>query len=954
MRHEIEMAYRPSQGLIISTSIILFLIGAFILVLPEIVRHAAVNRLESFFTVPVSIGDIDVNLFSGRAQIENLVIGTDNKPRPMLSLPAATIEFSHRALLRGEIDFADIVLQHPELLIERLGPDSYNIVKALRLWDETPQDNQNGGVALSISRLEVQSGQIVFIDHTKKPDYKLTLSSLNFTAGPISTLPQANVTPTTFNAGVRIGDGSITLEGSTKQLRQPKAMELKAEISNVELQTFYVYLPYGGRLNLKNSVLNGQARYVNTAGEEKTAEHYLDADLKIGGAGLMAAVAARPIFEVSGLTARNIHVDFLKNRAVVGALAIEEPYLLVARDSAGFNFHQLLPNSKTPDPDKPSGNGAAGNQMPVIIERVETENGAIEFVDQTVNPNVNSLFQDLQLVVKDMQVSPNFAAAQIEGEARLGEGSLKVTGSFSDQSSDGQFTIAGASLPFQPFRGYLDQLFSSANSSGKRLGGELKLAFDPTKSGEAGVEITGNLQGEDMALRFPDQKNPFLTTQRLGVDLRTIRFGPNPRVDIDEIKFAGANLSVLRNKDGELNLTQLWASDEKQNTEPPQKKDESANETGTTVAIRLISVDKSNIAIMDASVSPNYKTRLSGVSGKLNDLRPKARRAELKLQGVLGDSAKLSLSGWFTPYSKETNMQFEGTVRSYALPPLNPYATEYVSHRIQRGQITMDVKYTMTEGRVKAVADVVLRQVRVGERTGDEFIRRVGIPLDLAVALLEDINGIIDLQFAMTGERGFRLNIASLIWEAVRNSVVSAITAPFRLIGNILTFGGRVGKIRIDPISFEPGTREIATAAAQQLAELAELLNKKPRLELKIVGATSRAERDALKQNKFWEMLDWTKAEDYQKALIQLYRKMGGITEPSAPLAPSAERSLESFVFDRIEIDDAELVELTRDRAEIVKERLVERGVDPERLVTAVNENVASGSEAAVEIELVS
>lgn len=953
MGHEIKMAYRPSRRLIISTSIILFLIGAFILVLPEIVRRVAVDRLESFLTVPVSIGDIDVNLFSGHAQIENLVIGTDNKPRPILSLPAATIEFSRSALLRGEIDFADVALQNPELLIERLGPDSYNIVKALRLSDETPQDNQNGGVALSVSRLEVQSGQIVFIDHTKKPDYKLTLSSLNFAAGPISTLPQANVTPTTFNAGVRIGGGSITLEGSTKQLRKPTAMELKAEISNVELQAFYVYLPYGGRLNLKNSIMNGQARYVNTAGEEKIGEHYLDADLKIGGAGLMAALAARPIFEVSGLTARNIHVDFLKNRAVVGALAIEEPYLLVARDSAGFNFHQLLPDSKTPGSEKPSEDRAAGGQMPLTIERIEAENGAIEFIDQTVNPHVNSLFQDLRLAANDVHVLSNFAA-QIEGKARLQKGTVQVTGSFSGRSSAGQFTIAGESLPFEPFRGYLDQLFRSANSSGESLSGTLKLAFKPEKSGAAGVEITGNFRGEDMALRFPDQQNPFLTTQRLGVDLRTIRFGSNPRVDIDEIQFTGANLSVVRNKDGRLNLTRLWAADEQGNSAPAEKENKNVNETGTIVAIRLISVDKSNIGIVDRSVSPNYDTKLSEVSGRLTDLRPKARRAELKLQGVLGESANLSLSGWFTPYSKETNMQFEGTVRSYGLPPLNPYATEYVSHRIQGGQITMDVKYTMTEGRVKAAADVVLRQVRVGERTGDEFIRRVGIPLELAVALLEDINGVIDLQFAITGERGFTLNIASLIWEAVRNSVVSAITAPFRLIGNILTFGGRIGGVRIEPIRFKPGTREVQAKSAEQLGKLTELLRQKPKLDLRIIGAASRSEINVIKQNQFWEMLGSTEAKGYQNALVELYRKMGGVTKPVAPLDSIAEESLERFVLERIEISEAELLELAQDRAESVKQQLVSRGLDPERLSAIARENITNDTDPAVEIELVS
>jgi uncharacterized protein involved in outer membrane biogenesis len=946
------MAYRPSRRLIISTSIILFLIGAFILVLPEVVRRVAVNRLGSFFTVPVSIGDIDVNLFTGHAGIENLVIGS-NQPRPMMTLPAVKIEFSRRALLRGEIDFADIVLQNPELLIERIGPSAYNIVNAIRRSNETPQDNRNGGIAFSIDRLEIQNGEVIFIDHTQEPDYKLTLSSLNFAAGPIWTLPQAGDEPTTFEARLRVGDGSMSVTGSTKQFREPTTVEIKADISNVGLETFHVYLPYGERLNLKNSIMNGQARYVVAATGGKTSEHYLDADLKIGGTALMVAQASQPIVRISALAARDIHVNFLENTALVGALAIEEPYLFVARDSVGFNFQQLLPN-ETPLVEGRSGSGASANPMSLTIKRIEAENGAIEFVDQTVLPNVNSLFQDLRVTANDMNVLPTFAAAQIEGEARLDNGSLRVTGGFKDQSAAGQFIIAGESLPFEPFRGYLDQLFGSARSSGEQISGKLRLALIPETNREARIELSGNLEGQEMALRFPDQQNPFLTTQRLGVDLRTIRFGSNPRVDIDEIQFTGANLSVVRNKDGRLNLTRLWAADEKQNSEPAEKENKNVNETETIVAIRLISVDKSNIDIVDRSVSPNYDTKLSRVSGRLTDLRPKARRAELKLQGLLGDSAKLSLNGWFTPYSKETNMEFEGTVRSYGLPPLNPYATEYVSHRIQRGQITMDVKYTMTEGKVKAVADVVLRQVRVGERTGDEFIRRVGIPLELAVALLEDINGVIDLQFAITGERGFTLNIASLIWEAVRNSVVSAITAPFRLIGNILTFGGRIGGVRIEPIRFEPGTREVQAKSEEQLGKLTELLRQKPKLDLRLIGAASRSEIDAIKQKQFWEMLDSTEAKDYQNALVELYHKMGGVTKPVAPLDPIAEESLERFVLERIEISEAELLELAQDRAESVKQQLVSRGLDPERLSATARENIANDTDPAVEIELVS
>ena len=942
------MAYRPSRRVIVSTVIILFVVGAFIVILPELGRRAAVKRLERVFTVPVSIDDVDLNLFTGRARIENLTIG-NNSSRPMLRLPAATIEFSRAALLTGQIDLAAIVLRNPELRVERTGPDSYNIIEAVRRSAKTSQDNQDAAVAFRISRLQIESGQIVFVDHTQEPDYELTLDSLNFAAGPISTLPQVSATPTTFKAGLRIGDGSITVAGSTKELAQPTMVGVTAEISNVELQAFHVYLPYGGRLNVKDSVLNGQARYVITKDSDKIGEHYLDADLKISGAGLMSAPPSRPILQVSGLAARDIHIDFRENRAVIGALAIVEPYLLVARDAAGFNFQQFSPISGANTRRRED---TAGKQMSVSIKRVETENSAIEFVDQTVNPNVNSLFEDLDLVANNVQVSPNFAAAQIEAEARLDNGSIRITGNLSDQSSAGEFAIAGAGLPFQPFRGYLDQLFSSASSSGERLSGELKLVIDPKMTADGGVEITGTLHGEAMALRFPDQNDPFLTTQRLAVDLRTIRVGSNPRVDIDEIKFTGANLSIVRNRDGSLNLTRLWAASEKQNAEPAQQERASANETGTDVAIRLITIEKSDIGIVDRSVSPNYDTNLTRVSGKLTDLRPKARRAAVDLQGVLGDSANLSLSGWFIPFTNEPNMHLAGTIRSYALPPLNPYATQYVSHRIQRGQITMDVRYTLEEGQVEAAADVVLRQVRVGERTGDEFVRRIGIPLELAVALLEDINGVIRLQLAMSGDTGLELDVPSLVWNAVRNAIVRAITAPFRLVGNILTLGGRIGGVRINPIRFEPGTQKIQAESAEQLDGLTEILREKPKLEFNIVGAASRGEIDALKQNQFWQMIDSTEAKGYQTALIQLYRQMGGIAKPATPLDPIAEESMERFVLDRIKVTEEELRELARGRAEIIKEQLVRRGIEPERLAAIVRDNVAD--EPAVEIELVS
>ncbi|HEX6174083.1 MAG TPA: hypothetical protein VF089_08715, partial [Candidatus Binatia bacterium] len=101
-------------------------------------------------------------------------------------------------------------------------------------------------------------------------------------------------------------------------------------------------------------------------------------------------------------------------------------------------------------------------------------------------------------------------------------------------------------------------------------------------------------------------------------------------------------------------------------------------------------------------------------------------------------------------------------------------------------------------------------------------------------------------------------------------------------------------------------------------------------------------------------MLEATQINDYQEALIELYGDMDGSNKPAAPLEPATEESLERYVLEKINIKEEDLHELGRVRAEIVKQQLVEGGVDPERLSALAPENITSDPKPAVEIQLVS
>jgi outer membrane protein OmpA-like peptidoglycan-associated protein len=634
----------------------------------------------------------------------------------------------------------------------------------------------------------------------------------------------------------------------------------------------------------------------------------------------------------------------LRNQAQIGALVVNHPFLFVRRDAAGLNLHQLTPSGNG---SEPSGQQEPST-TPVVIQKLEANGGTIEFTDATLSPPLKTVVEGVAAVGNRIVLSPGFKTGDVSAEGQLGSGSIELQGNLDTEPLRGKFSLVGENLPFVPFDGYLDQLFTNAKFSGDSLAGDLQIALFTDEQGGRATSLTGKVEGRNIGLHFPEVENSFLTGNRVGVVLRTIRLGSDPRVDIERIVLEGARLEVVRNEAGELNLTRLWASEPKKSSTETEAGDQT-----NTVAIRSVTVEEGSIEILDRSVSPNYTTLVSQLKGSLADLSPRTERSELEMEGRLGEEAHLMLTGWFTPFAEKPYVQLHGTIKSYALPPLNPYATEYLSHRIRQGEVTTEIDYTLKGNELQANAGLVLRNLRLGEKTGDQFAQRIGIPLELAIALLQDASGVIRLQVAMTSETGPKLNVASLIWRAVRNALTRAITAPFRLVGNILTLGGRIGGISIDPVVFEPGTRELQPESQKQLDRLATLLNEKPRLELTLNGNVSRSELDALKTTRFWQRIQSAKGRNYEEALINVYQQLGGVTDPAVPLTPVAEESLEKFVMERLDLDREAQKKLALERARLVEDELRARGVDPERLTVNVAESFATEN-PSVEIEVAS
>ena len=131
----------------------------------------------------------------------------------------------------------------------------------------------------------------------------------------------------------------------------------------------------------------------------------------------------------------------------------------------------------------------------------------------------------------------------------------------------------------------------------------------------------------------------------------------------------------------------------------------------------------------------------------------------------------------------DIRVQFAGV----DMTSVTPYSGRFAGYKIEKGKLSIDVTYHVENRQLEAKQKFVIDQLQLGEKV--ESPDAVSLPLKLAVALLKDRNGVIDIDLPMTGsldDPKFRLG--PLIWKAFVGLLTKIATAPFALLGKL--FGG--------------------------------------------------------------------------------------------------------------------------------------------------------------------
>jgi len=398
------------------------------------------------------------------------------------------------------------------------------------------------------------------------------------------------------------------------------------------------------------------------------------------------------------------------------------------------------------------------------------------------------------------------------------------------------------------------------------------------------------------------------------------------------------------------------------------------------ISVKKVVVESGQVNFTDLSVTPNFSTGVQALGGTISGISSKAAsRAKVDLHGSVDQYSPVAVTGEFNVLGPKLYTDIAMSFRNMELTVFNPYSGKFAGYNISKGKLTTELHYKVDGRKLDAQHHIVIEQLEFGEKTASKDA--VSLPVKLAVSLLKDRNGVIDLNLPVTGsldDPQFRL--APIIWKVFVNILEKAVTAPFALLGSL--FGGGPD---IQFIDFQPGVSALDPAALDKARAVAKALIERPQLKIEVpIAVVPELDRPALVAARFTAELGAAQSakggskkataagtppsyDDLDPSiklelLTRVYAKDFG-AEPKFPdavtgikskpdIAPAKIDFLEKSVREHIQVGEGDLQTLGQDRAKALQQVLLaDTQVSPDRVFLVGNEK-AKAADGMVRLEL--
>lgn len=931
---------------------------------PRIVRGNLTDFARENYQRELKVGDIRFNPFNFVLEVRDLSF-PDADGAQMLGFRRLMLDFDVSSVWKVGASFANVELDEPFVRVQLRNDGTLNLADLGKLKaPEEPEPPDAEPPRVFIDRLSVGLGRVAFEDHARDTPFTKELRPINFELRDFSTGGESG-NHYSLRGASSTGE-SFAWSGNFAL--QPFTSNGRFEVVALKATTIWSYLREGLSFEFSKGQLDLNGEYFYAAAEDGGLRFDVH-KVAVTDFGMRPTGKETDYVEVASLTLEETKINVRNRKVDVARARMEGGALRVARDAEGrLNLSEL---AGPPSPDAvPAEAAPASTPMPaptapatssegsapewvVAVPDIAVSGVRVDIEDQMVKPTAVFALSPVALTMTGFSTAPAStfqvdATAQGEktGELKLRYQSGLDTTAFSGRVEVSEFNLGA----LQPYLSTYTQI--TLNS------GWLNAGMDLENSAEGVFKARGDVAVSKLAAVDNALKQDLLKWERLAAS--GIEYESRPaRLNIARIDARAPYTRLIIAPDQTLNISQLFSP--AAGATPPavqtvsdasgERHAPGGNPAEMRMSIGVIKVASGSANFADFWIKPNYAVSLQELSGSISGLSsdPKSR-AKVDLKGRVDRYAPAEISGDINLLSAalytDVHVKFDGV----ELTSVTPYSGHFAGYAIEKGKLSIDVTYLVEDRKLTAKQKFVIDQLQLGDKVDSPDA--VKLPLKLAVALLKDRNGVIDIDLPLTGsldDPQFRMG--PLIWKAFVGLLTKIATAPFALLARL---GGRDDEINL--VDFPAGSPALDAAGQERMAALSKALIERPSLELDVPtvyspdvdgAALARAKLDA-RMPALAQVPEADEAARFDLLRKQYEKELGAKTPlPAAALAVMESRKKKEAVVSYTAANDellaallgkqpaseAELGELARARAEAVRSALLASGeIDPKRV----------------------
>jgi hypothetical protein len=863
-----KLLYRIIAGLVILYTLIGFVI------MPLVVRYILRTRVSAVLHRDVRTAVVRVNPFTFSLRLSELSIADRDGTDPFVKIGELSINTDPLiSLFKWGIAIRSVHIVQPRIRIIRSGDDRFNFSDMLKSAHAEPAgkpDPQSRPVRLVLGEFKLDGGEIQFVDKSRKMSFESTFTGLAAAVDGLDTRAEADAFHYALS-GATEADEHFEVRGRARI--QPLAVEADVALKNLAPAK---YAPYyqsflnnarvaEGRIGIRAGLLwNGQGHRI--AGLQMTVDDLVLKSLK----------DKKDLVNLPHFKMVDAGIDFKSRQIRLGRISSEKARIDLQRNARGqLNLQAVFaPRPSTPAATDTPSEGAPEASRPspwkIVAPAVKLEDYAIDFEDLQPAIPVRTRLHHIALTTENLSTVRN-EQGKVDLQLHWADqGTLSVSGKMGLVPLQATLNITADKLDIRPLQPYAREFVQLVFTKGEfSTRGRMQCA---PKKDVLGILYTGQASldsfeavGAEKADLFAKWKSLYLTGIHIGTAPLTAR--------IEKVALTDFFNRLIINTDGTVNIEAILSPpkgtpEAKQPAKIPAVKEKTAggpSGRSTAISIKTITLQGGKVDYSDHYIKPHVHLVMEDLGGRISGLdNIKENKADVLLRGKVGGNTPLEIKGRVNPLIKKPFIDLSLNFPGFDLSPFGPYSGKYLGYTLDKGQLAFNLSYKVVDDKLAGQNKIQLSQLTFGAPVASPQATK--LPIKLAVALLKDRAGNIDLDLPVKGDLNDpQFSLGGIIVKMFVNLIRQIISSPFKMLGAV--FGGGP---ELAYLQFDPGSSTILPKQKEKLDTLEKILFERPGLSLEIQGQVApQQDTDGLRQLRFEEQLKAGKL----KALVAAGRK---------------------------------------------------------------------------------